>query len=488
MIEHTPMDAAVLRGDVALERKASAWMQDPYGSFGLSNTAVHSVARDEAEAVQLAALNLRLEQRRAQIPVLAKLADAQGIRRIDRLDAAAPLLFTHDIYKSYPASLLARQRFKDLTRWLDRLTPYDIAGVDVSGCGSIDEWLVRLRDCAPLDVATSSGTSGTLSFFPKSKRDFVIAVTGLRVQVTQAFGEKPAPGAFDEKMHVLTPFYRDGHSTNARLPAYFLEVFCKGDASLLRTALPYKLSSDMMWLAARLRAAKAAGDTSRVEIPASLIARRGEWEEMQQKAPQQQADFIREVGQGLRGKRVLALGITSVFYPIARQGLDEGIRCAFGPGSAVMGGGGAKGMVLPDNADQVIAEFFGVERVRGGYGMTEQNSFLTSCEHDHFHLPPWVTLFLLDPQSGAPMPRTGRQTGRAAFFDMSHDGSWGGIVTGDRVTADYEPCPCGRSTIHLDRRIQRFSELNGGDDDKISCAAAPGAQAEALDYLNGSFR
>jgi hypothetical protein len=193
------------------------------------------------------------------------------------------------------------------------------------------------------------------------------------------------------------------------------------------------------------------------------------------------------VGAGLRGKRVLALGITSVFYPIAKQGLEEGVRCEFGPGSAVMGGGGGKGGVLPDDADQVIAEFFGVERVCGGYGMTEQNWFLSSCEQERFHLPPWVTVFLLDPDTGAPLPRKGRQTGRAAFFDMSHDGSWGGIVTGDRITVDHAPCACGRTTLHIDKKIQRFSEISGGGDDKISCAAAPAAQAEALDYLNGSF-
>jgi hypothetical protein len=470
--------------DTALERQALAWMEDPYGAFGMSNTAVHSVPRAEAEAVQLAALNLRLAQRRTQIPVLAKLADGQGIGAVDTLDAGASLLFTHDIYKSYPTTLLTKQRFKDLTRWLDRLTPHDLTGLDVTGCGSIDEWLVKLRTETPMDVATSSGTSGTLSFFPRSQRDYRISVTGLRVQLIQRFGTPPAAGDVDEPIHVLTPFYRDGHSTVARLPAYFLEVFCKGDPALLHTALPFKLSADMMWLAARLRAAEAIGDASRVEIPQNLLARRAEWETLQKETPERQAAFIRELVPQLAGQRVLALGITSIFYPLARQGLDAGVRGGFAPGSAVMGGGGAKGGVLPDDADQVIADFFGVDRVRGGYGMTEQNWFLTSCEHDHFHMPPWVAVLLLDPESGLPLPREGVQTGRGAFFDPSHDGGWGGIVTGDRISVDYRPCPCGRTTLHLDKKIQRFSELGGGGDDKISCSATPAAQDAALDYLN----
>ena len=68
--------------DAALEAKALAWMDDPFAAFGHSVTAMHSVPREEAEAVQLAGLNLRLAQRREQIPVLAKLADAQGIGSI----------------------------------------------------------------------------------------------------------------------------------------------------------------------------------------------------------------------------------------------------------------------------------------------------------------------------------------------------------------------------------------------------------------------
>ena len=121
-----------------IERQAIAWMEDVYAYFGDSSTRIHSMPREEAEAVQLVALNMRLEERRQQIPVLAKLADAQGITSVATLDDAAALLFTHDIYKSYPVSLLAKQKFDQLTTWLGRLTRYDIADVDVSGCDSID--------------------------------------------------------------------------------------------------------------------------------------------------------------------------------------------------------------------------------------------------------------------------------------------------------------------------------------------------------------
>jgi hypothetical protein len=98
---------------------------------------------------------------------------------------------------------------------------------------------------------------------------------------------------------------------------------------------------------------------------------------------------------------------------------------------------------------------------------------------------PFVTVYLLDLDSGQPMPRQGKQTGRAAFFDMTQDSTWGGIVTGDLVTVDWDhQCECGRSSVALEKKINRVSELQGGDD-KITCAATPGAQAEAMEFLTG---
>ena len=91
-------------------------------------------------------------------------------------------------------------------------------------------------------------------------------------------------------------------------------------------------------------------------------------------------------------------------------------------------------------------------------------------------------MLLLDPDSGRPLPREGVQTGRASFFDLTQDGHWGGIVAGDRITVDYTPCPCGRTTLAMGKKIQRFSEITG-DEDKLTCAATPSAQAEALELL-----
>ncbi|MDE2405840.1 MAG: hypothetical protein KGM17_14320 [Sphingomonadales bacterium] len=471
--------------DTEIEREAERWMNDPYAHFGHHNTRIHSLDPAHVAAVQLAAMNLRLQERRGQVQVLQKLADSQGIDRIDSLDALAPLLLPHDIYKSYPVSLLARQRFAQLTTWLSRLTRHDLSGVDVSACDSIDSWLTTIRDQTPLDVGASSGSSGTASFYPKSKRDYRLSMTGLRVQLAQKFGQDPRPGDIDDKIHAIIPLYRDGHASMGAFGKYSCEVFARGDPAYWHYCFDFKLSSDLMWLAARLRAAQAKGDISRVDVPPALLARREEWEQAQKDMPAQQLAFVNRMIHELQGQRVFVMSTSNLLYAAAKRGLEEGLSGVFAPDSVFMGGGGAKGVPLPDDLEEVICRFFNTDRMISAYGMTEMNSFSVQCEHDHYHVLPWVTVYLLDLDTGQPLPRTGRQTGRAAFFDMTADSCWGGIITGDLVTVDWDrQCPCGRTSVALEKQINRVSELQGGDD-KISCAATPAAQAEAMDFLTG---
>jgi hypothetical protein len=479
------MAASLPSRDTTIERQTEGWMNDPYEHFGHHNTRIHSLSRDEVEAVQLVAMNLRLEERRGQIKMLEKLADAQGIRQINSLDDMAPLLMPHDVYKSYPVSLLAKQQFGKLNTWISRLTRYDPTAVDVSGCDSIDSWLTKLRDQTPLDVATSSGSTGTCSFFPKSKRDYRLSMMGLRVQLSQKFGFDPKPGDIEDKIHAIIPLYRDGHASTGAFAKYSGEIFARGDPSYWHTAFNFKISSDLMWLAARLRAAAAKGDASKVDVPPSLLARREEWARLQKDMPAQQLEFVNRMIKQLQGQRVFVMSTSNLLYAAAKRGLEEGLSGVFAADSVFMGGGGAKGVPLPDDLEEVICKFFNTKRMISSYGMTEMNSFSVLCDHDRYHVLPWVTVFLLDLDSGRPLPRKGKQTGRAAFFDMTQDSTWGGLVTGDLVTVDWDhPCECGRTSVALEKKINRVSEIHGGDD-KITCAATPQAQAEAMDFLTG---
>jgi hypothetical protein len=62
----------------------------------------------------------------------------------------------------------------------------------------------------------------------------------------------------------------------------------------------------------------------------------------------------------------------------------------------------------------------------------------------------------------------GEIEGRAAFFDLSLDGRWGGIITGDKISIDFGPCACGQKGPTVRDNIVRYADLEG--DDKIGCA------------------
>lgn len=471
--------------DETVEREALGWMNDPYEHFGHHNTKIHSLDREHFEAVQLAAMRLRFEERMEQVQMLKKLADGQGITQIGSFDELAPLLMPHDMYKSYPISLLAKQRFDQLNKWLTKLTRHNPEEVDVSACDSIDSWLTKLRDDTPLDVGASSGSSGTMSFYPKSKRDYFLSMWGMRVQLAQKFGQDPRPGDLTDKIHAIIPLYKDGHASMGAFGKYSCQAFGLGDEDYWHYCFDFKLSSDLMWLAARLRAAAARGDAGKVDVPDSLLARRGEWEESQKNMGDQQLQFVNRMIHELSGKRVFVMSTSNLLYAAAKRGLEEGLSGVFAPDSVFMGGGGAKGVPLPSDLEEVVCTFFNTDRMISSYGMTEMNSFSVQCDHDRYHILPWVTPYLLDLETGQPLPRQGKQTGRASFFDMTADSCWGGLVTGDVVTIDWDlRCECGRTSYAMEKDINRVTEIKGGDD-KITCAATPGAQAEAMEFLTG---
>ena len=145
-----------------------------------------------------------------------------------------------------------------------------------------------------------------------------------------------------------------------------------------------------------------------------------------------------------------------------------------------------KGVVLPDDFMEVIKEFLGVDRIQVGYGFSESSTFHWGCSEGRYHVAPWVIPFVLDPETSEPLPRTGVQTGRAAVYDILLRAHWGGVISGDEVTINWDlQCPCGQASVAFEPGIMRYSEKQGVEDDRITCAATHEVHSEAVNFMKG---
>ncbi len=473
----------LLAGSATVEDSARDFIEDPLTFFDMSYTKMQSVPRDLLAELQSAALSMRFEQQKDRIPMLSKLADRQGITRVSEVDDVLPLLFEHTIYKSYPSYLLEKGQFDRLTTWLDRLTPHDLSQVDASGCNSIDSWLDLLCAETELDPVTSSGTTGTMSFTPRDESDWrSFILGGFRIQLLQQFGEAPTESDLYEKLHVCWPTYGDGHTPLYRAAQYLKKYMAMGSDDHFHPMYDTPGDTDIMYLAARLHAAQARGD-SRADVPQRLLDRRSEIEEMQRERPARAEAWMEALVSKRSGERVFLMSPAQLIYDIAVAGLAEHKTCNFAPNSSVQTGLGGKGFAMPDDWEDTVNRFLNFKGESGYfYGFSEQCTLCVSCEHARLHLPPWSIPLILDPETSERLPRQGVQAGRAAFFDLATNGLWGGLITGDKVEIDWSECPCGRTSAHFSEDISRFSVEQGGTD-KITCTASPEAHDEALEFL-----
>ncbi|HWF53132.1 MAG TPA: hypothetical protein VG223_00830 [Solirubrobacteraceae bacterium] len=464
---------------------ARAFADSPAEYFGHSWHAMQHVPPDELRQLQRAALRLRFGELRDRVPTLTRMADEAGISEIDELDEIVPLLFQHSVYKSYPASLLLNNRFAELTRWLDRLTTLDLQRVDVSACDSIDGWLDTLEAETELRALHSSGTTGTMSFLPRSSGEWDEMAQAFRCGLFQYSDPLGTGGRHEgEYFELIWPLWRSGRSAITRFPGIALPHLL-GSEERLHALRPGRMSSDAAYLAGRVRMAATRGELDRLEINPALRARREEFEREQREMAESMPRFIDETVKQLKGRRIWMLATWNVLYGMAQAGLAKGLDHVFAPDSLVTTGGGAKGQVVPDDWEETVQRFIGVDHVQHSYVMSEITALNKLCEHGRYHCEPWIIPFVLDPADGTPLggwDDPDEHTGRCAVFDLIPTTYWGGFISGDEVSLSHAPCPCGRTTAHFARAIERYSEKRSGDD-KITCVAAEDAHRAALEFL-----
>lgn len=437
-----------------------------------------ALPRDEVEGAQLEALARRFEDLRPAVSALERLAGREGVGRIGSFARAAPLLFDHRVYKSYPMSVIERRRFDRLTSWLQRLTAHDLGAIPLHGVRTVDDWLERL-DAHGMIMLHSTGTTGKLSFVPRSRAEWpawrdsffeaTLAASGVDRRV------EPIPTFY--------PGYRSGHTTGTKMQRLMGEQSAEGEENR-HVLYDYAISSDLLSLAARLRTAEERGELDKLEIDPDLLEQRAQLIEAGRRRDEDLERWFAKLADEFRGRRVRINGVTGDLVRLALKGRERGVRCQFAPGSVLFTSGGLKGLQdPPEDWEALLRDFFGIERLSSIYGMSECMGYAPLCDAGYYHFPPYTIPLLLD-ADGTVLPREGIQTGRFAFFDLLAETYWGGFITGDRVTMHWDDaCPCGWKGPRVEREIVRFSELEGGDD-KISCAGTEEAYSEFMTYVS----
>jgi hypothetical protein len=449
----------------------------------MSPEEVFSLDPGAVEEMQLAALKERFEDLRPRVRAVRVLADDLGIDSIDQLEDVIPLCLPHTTYKSYSVKQVEDGSYDRLTQWLDGLTTEDLSGIDVSGCDSLESWLDTIEAGSELRPTVSSGTTGKISFFPRSSieadiflRYMVQGLSGFRDEADSGL----ATGAPD--WFAAVPM-ATGRQTFPRMFDLIRRHCYDGDGSRIHTLGRGHWDADMLWLWGRMRAADARGESIDATLTPALERVRDRVGDVLQHAAADGDRFLEDLVDGQRGKPVILFAPRGQLIDLAAQCRERGLEPDLAPGSFILtgGGSGSKGQIFPDGWEELLYGVFPGPHDEL-YGMTEMTATCRLCSAGWYHWPHTAVTFVLDPDTSEPLPRTGLQTGRLALFDLCARTHWGGAISGDRVTMDWDgDCPCGRLGPRVKNDVTRYSQLR--DDDRITCAKSPGAYERAVDTL-----
>lgn len=412
--------------------------------------------------VQLEAANERLAAQARRIPLLANRAESGGIEDIAQPADLVPLLFAHTTYKTYAEGWLNDGRWDRMGRWLATVSTRDVEGLDTAGVETLDDWLKELETVGHY-LSCSSGTTGKPAMLSCTEGDIALSA---RINIEALLWATGLTRGEDRKFLGLGPQFaapREDAIRQAMVDCFSSRYlpYQFGDGE------PITVGSMVDMITLRRKLADGTARPNEIAEFERIAAQRGADMEA---AAKKAIDAVIEA----RDVPLLATGMFATLYQIA-----EGIRAKghggddFDPNNAMMVAGGLKGAALPENYREYVLETFNVteERLYHAYSMREINATFPLCHHGRYHVSPWVIMLPLDSTGEHLLDVDAEEIeARAAFFDASIEGRWGGVISGDRVSVSFGKCGCGHQGPTIGREITRYSDLPGGD--KITCAGS----------------
>jgi hypothetical protein len=328
------------------------------------------------------------------------------------------------------------------------------------GINGLDDWLARLGEQGHY-VSCSSGTTGKCAMMNATMADLEFSGHSMLKGVIWA----GIPASRDRRMISLGQVAATPRNQATGRPM-MEAVSAPGVAPFVPNVPPITIGGITEMVVLRK---KIADSTAKPAEIAYYEAQAAEREKAMESAVEQVVNALIES----RHRKLHIMGMFVPMYKVAERVRERGYSGKdFNPENTAYVAGGLKRVQLPPNYREIVLETFNLslDRLCQAYGMQELNTNAIRCKAGRYHLPAWLMLLLLD-ESGEHLiePASGRELeGRAAFFDLSLDGRWGGVISGDKVRASYDPCACGNRSPSVHQDIQRYADMASGD--KIACA------------------
>jgi hypothetical protein len=438
-----------------------------------SSADAYSVPFKDVRDSQIAAMNERFQEQGSRIKLVALRAKDAEITEITKLEDVVPLLLPHTAYKSYPESFLTEKKWDRLTKWLGTVSAHPTDNVDLSDVKDIDDWVAACARAGHF-VSCSSGTTGKSAMLVGSQADLDFACKGgitaihWGSQIREGDMRTPAGAA---SAVAITP-------RNSAMGQAMMAAFVNPNAPRFQSGIP-PVTVGSLTKMVTLRKAMADGTAQ----PGEIADFEEESKRRQKALEDAQVGAVEDII-SKRKERLYITGMWGALYPFAEAVRAKGYSANdFHPENAVYLGGGLKRAQLPDNYREFVYETFNLkpEYIFQMYGMQEMSATMPRCQEGHrYHLPPWVVCLPLNKNGDALVEGIGegKVEGRAAFFDLSLDGRWGGVISGDHIEVDFSPCACGAHSPSIADNIYRYADLEG--DDKIGCAGTVDAYVRGL--------
>lgn len=427
----------------------------------------------EIRDVQIAAMNERLQEQGQRIKLVSLRARDAGSAQIRSLEDAVPLLLPHTAYKSYPESFVTDKKWDRLTKWLGTVSAHPTDNIDISEVTNMDGWVEACLQAGHY-VACSSGTTGKSAILVASRAD---------IDFTTKDGVDAVQWGSDiRRGDMRTPAGAGGAVAytpkNVAMGQALMQAFCDVSALPQQSGEPLVTIGSITQMIA-LRKAIADGTAKPAEIAEYEAETQARQSRLDEKAAKAVDDIISK-----RDKKLYITGMWGALYPFAKAVRDRGYSAKdFHPENGIYLGGGLKRAQLPDDYREFVYETFNLDprNIYQMYGMQELGTSMPRCQKgQRYHVPPWVVAMPLNKLGDelAPGLGEGEIEGRAAFFDLSMDGRWGGVISGDRIQIDFSPCACGNGSPSIRDSVVRYADLEG--DDKIGCAGTVDAYVRGL--------